>query len=37
MNVKHLENNGIWIYNINEPDILYYSIVQDNLQRKGVM
>ena len=37
MNEKHLANNGVWIYNRNEPDILYISIVQDNRKRKGVM
>lgn len=37
MNEKHLANNGVWIYNRNEPDILYISIVQDNRNRKGVM
>ena len=37
MNENHLANNGVWIYNRNEPDILYISIVQDNRKRKGVM
>ena len=37
MNEKHLANNDVWIYNRNEPDILYISIVQDNRKRKGVM
>ena len=37
MNEKYLANNGVWIYNRNEPDILYISIVQDNRKRKGVM
>ena len=37
MNEKHLANNDVWIYNRNEPDILYISIVQDNRNRKGVM
>ena len=37
MNEKHLANNRVWIYNSNEPDILYISIVQDNRNRKGVM
>ena len=37
MNEKYLANNRVWIYNSNEPDILYISIVQDNRNRKGVM
>ena len=37
MNEKYLANNRVWIYNSNEPDILYISIVQDNRKRKGVM